>query len=140
MRAVIRRGGGVGNGWCPRVWLLLIAGKLHGAQPRHVLAFRAEQQAFRLEMSVLKRALYSGKPRPIFTIDINTAAGHLLRMPNATGAKVEPDVSILAQRRDPETYPVITIWLLPTTVFVSTANGRLGQHCFPDKTDSPADR
>ncbi|MEK9165024.1 MAG: AAA family ATPase, partial [Chloroflexota bacterium] len=73
LRAVIRRGGGVGE-W---VWkgdpqgvatIDAVVENPHGAQPlRHVLAFRAEQQAFRLEDERIENAHpYSGKPTPYF--------------------------------------------------------------------------
>ncbi|MBI3763209.1 MAG: AAA family ATPase [Chloroflexi bacterium] len=118
MRTVIGRGGGVGE-W---VWkgdpkgistLDAVVDNPHGQQPlRHVLAFRAEQQTFRLEDERIENERpYPGQPTPYFyyryqqgqpVIALLDAERQLAR------ESVEPDVSILAQRRDPDTYPVIT--------------------------------
>jgi len=118
LRTVIGRGGGVGE-W---IWkgdpkgvatLEAIVDNPHGSQPlRHVLAFRAAQQTFRLDDERIENERpYTGKPIPYFyyryqqgqpVIAVKDAERPLAR------ESVEPDVSILAQRRDPEIYPVIT--------------------------------
>lgn len=118
LRTVIGRGGGV-NEW---VWkgdpkgvatLEVIVDNPHGRQPlRHVLAFRAEQQIFRLDDERIENEHpYPGQSMPYFYYRYQQ--GQPVIAP-VTGERklaresVEADVSILAQRRDPETYPVIT--------------------------------
>lgn len=118
LRDTVRNGGGVGE-W---VWkgnsqdVAVIDAVIHnptGSQPlRHVLAFRAEQQAFRLEDERIENeTAYSGKEAPYFYYRfqhgrpiVNTREGER----KLAQEHVQPDVSILAQRRDPETYPEIT--------------------------------
>lgn len=119
LRPVILRGGGVGE-W---VWkgapggnatLEAIFTNPGGSQPlRHVLSFRAEQQSFRLEDERIENERpYSGQPEPYFFYRyqqgqpvINTREGNRRSLRRET---VQPDLSILAQLRDPESYPEIT--------------------------------
>ncbi|MCS6909023.1 MAG: AAA family ATPase [Anaerolineales bacterium] len=118
LRTVIGRGGGVSE-W---IWkgdpkgvatLEVIVDNPHGRQPlRHVLAFRSEQQTFRLEDERIENERpYPGQSTPYFYYRYQQ--GQPVIAPVSGERKlaresVEPDVSILAQRRDPETYPVIT--------------------------------
>lgn len=84
-----------------------------GPQPiRHLLEFRAEDQAFRLTDEKIEREKPHGdQTLPYFfyhfdsgrpVVNINGEKRKLQR------ESIEPDVSILAQRRDPEHYPEIT--------------------------------
>jgi len=118
LRTVIGRGGGVGE-W---IWkgdpkgvatLEAVVDNPHGQQPlRHLLVFRAEQQTFRLDDERIENEHpYAGQAIPYFyyryqqgqpIISLKDVERRLAR------ESVDPDVSILAQRRDPETYPVIT--------------------------------
>jgi predicted ATPase len=118
LRAVVRRGGGAGE-W---IWkgnpeepasVETVISNPGGAQPlRHVLAFREENQAFRLDDERIENELpYSGQPQPYFyyryqnghpVLNLAEQERHLAR------ESVEPDLSILAQRRDPESYPELT--------------------------------
>lgn len=118
LRTIIGRGGGVGE-W---IWkgnpkgaavLEAIVDNPRGQQPlRHLLAFRAEQQTFRLDDERIEyENPYPGELTPYFfyryqqgrpVIQLSGGERKLAR------ESVEPDISILAQRRDPDTYPVIT--------------------------------
>jgi len=119
LRTVIGRGGGIGE-W---IWkgdpqgvatLEVIVDNPHGQQPlRHVLAFRAEQQIFRLDDERIENERpYPGKAEPYFYYRYQRGQPVIALTTNVerrlARESVEPDVSILAQRRDPETYPVIT--------------------------------
>ncbi|MCI0681520.1 MAG: AAA family ATPase [Gemmataceae bacterium] len=117
LRPVILRGGGIGE-W---IW----KGKPHecatleaifadrGAHsPRHVLSFRAEQQNFRLDNEQIEKQQSGNgtsnfyyryrQGRPV----IGVPKGKQRKLRPGT---VQPDVSILAQLRDPERYPEITL-------------------------------
>ncbi|MBI3958067.1 MAG: AAA family ATPase [Chloroflexi bacterium] len=118
LRTVIARGGGIGE-W---IWkgnpegvgtIDVIVHNPHGQQPlRHLLSFRSEQQSFRLDDERIENEHpYAGQAIPYFyyryqqgqpIIALKDAERRLAR------ESVDSDVSILAQRRDPETYPVIT--------------------------------
>ncbi|MGH7170379.1 MAG: AAA family ATPase [Gemmataceae bacterium] len=118
LRQVILRGGGVGE-W---VWkgaphgnatLEAIFANAGGTQPlRHVLTFRAEQQSFRLEDERIENERpYGGQTEPYFYYRyqqgrpvINTREGSQRNLRRET---VQPDLSILAQLRDPESYSEI---------------------------------
>jgi predicted ATPase len=117
LRPVIARGGGIGE-W---IWkgnphgcatLEAIFVNPSGSQPlRHVLAFRAEQQSFRLDNEQIDQGQLPGRRavlryhyrrgRPV----IGTQKGEKRNLRPET---VQPDLSILAQLRDPESYPEIT--------------------------------
>ena len=116
---IIRRGGGT------REWIWkgdangvaeveAVVSSPVGSQPlRHALSFRAEEQGFRLadERIENEQRTDPNKPDPIFYYRYQK--GHPVI--NVAGQKrelvresVEPDLSILAQRRDPETYPELS--------------------------------
>jgi len=118
LHAVIRRGGGVRE-WiwkgAPKQVALLdvVVSNPQGTQPlRHVIAFREENQTFRLDDERIENAYpYSGTTEPYFfyryqqgrpVLNINGAERRLAH------EMVESDASILAQRRDPEAYPEVS--------------------------------
>jgi predicted ATPase len=118
LRAVIRRGGGVRE-W---IWkgtpkeaasLDVVVHNPYGTQPlRHVIAFREENQTFRLDDERIENAHPDeGRTEPNFfyryrqgrpILNINGEERRLMR------EKVVSNASILAQRRDPETYPEVS--------------------------------
>jgi predicted ATPase len=118
LRAVIRHGGGVSE-W---IWkgnardaasLDVVLSNPGGTQPlRHFLALRTEHQAFSLDDERIENEHpYSGQYQPYFfyryqrgrpVLNVNGVERRLER------ESVEPDLSILAQRRDPESYPEIS--------------------------------
>ena len=118
LHAVIRRGGGVRE-W---IWkgtpkeaasLDVVVHNPSGIQPlRHVLTFREESQAFRLDDERIENAHPDeGRTEPNFfyryrqgrpILNINGEERRLIR------EKVVSNASILAQRRDPETYPEVS--------------------------------
>jgi predicted ATPase len=118
LHAVIRRGGGVRE-W---IWkgapkevasLDIVVHNPHGTQPlRHVLAFREENQTFRLADERIENEYPSlGETEPSFfyryqqgrpVLKINSEKRQLVR------EALESDASILAQRRDPEAYPEVS--------------------------------
>ena len=118
IHAVIRRGGGVRE-W---IWkgapkeaasLDVVIHNPHGTQPlRHALAFREENQAFRLaDERIENEHPYPGETEPYFfyryqqgrpVLNINSEKRQLVR------EAFESDASILAQRRDPEAYPEVS--------------------------------
>ena len=128
IRAVIRRGGGVSD-W---IWKgdpegvasidILIRNPQGNMPLRHVLAFRKENQAFRLvDERIENEKSYPkyGNPSKIYfyyhyndgnpVINVKTEG----QDDNPEQRKLKPDTidinqSILAQRRDPETYPEIS--------------------------------
>jgi predicted ATPase len=122
IRAVIRRGGGVGN-W---IWkgepdgvasLDAVISYPHGSLPlRHVLAFQEDNQTFRLvDERIENESSYSGYEKPYFYYSyqhgnpvINVRTGERDEQRKLKPETVEKDQSILAQRRDPETYPEIS--------------------------------
>ena len=120
MRPIILRGGGVTE-W---IWkgaphgnatLEAIFTNPGGSQPlRHVMAFRAEQQSFRLEDERIENELVSGtgQTEPVFYYHYQLGRPVIgrrgQRERNIRPEAVQPDLSILAQMRDPESYPEIT--------------------------------
>jgi predicted ATPase len=118
LHAVIRRGGGVRE-W---IWkgtpkeaasLDVVVHNPSGIQLlRHVLTFREESQAFRLDDERIENAHPDeGRTEPNFfyryrqgrpILNINGEERRLMR------EKVVSNASILAQRRDPETYPEVS--------------------------------
>ena len=118
LRAVIRRGGGVSE-W---IWkgnpkdvaaIDAVLSNPGGTQPlRHYFAFRAESQTFRLDDERIENERpYSGQSQPYSYYRYQ----HGRPVLNVSGVErrlereyVEPDLSILAQRRDPESYPEIS--------------------------------
>jgi len=118
LRAVIRRGGGVSE-W---IWkgnpkgvasIDAVLCNPAGTQPlRHVLAFHEENQSFRLVDERIENEMPSspGQPEPYFFYRYQ----HGRPVLNVRGEErrlereyVEPDASILSQRRDPDSYPEI---------------------------------
>jgi predicted ATPase len=83
------------------------------ASLRHVLAFRSEQQIFRIEDERIENEYsYTAQTEPYFYYHyqqgrpvINTREKGQRNLRRET---VQPDLSILAQLRDPESYPEIT--------------------------------
>ncbi len=118
LRAAIRKGGGV-NEW---IWkgnsdqpasLEVVITYPKGTQPlRHVVTFRAENQAFRLEDERIEdERPVSGQNGPNFYYRYqhgHPVVGSAANQNQSTLDDVTPDESILVQRRDPETFPVIT--------------------------------
>src|SRR6266446_6690614 len=120
LRSVILRGGGIGE-W---VW----KGAPHGnatleaifANPddqesliRHVIAFRAERQTFRIEDERIENDKpYQGHTNPLSYYRYQQGSPVVLTRETKERTlrpeTVQPDLSILAQLRDPETYPEIT--------------------------------
>jgi predicted ATPase len=125
IRAVIRRGGGVGD-W---IWkgdsegvasIDVVAKNPQGSMPlRHVLAFQKENHAFSVvEERIENEKSHSAYEMPYFYyhyIDrnpiINIRNRDVAEKPGQRKLKpetIDSDQSILAQRRDPETYPEIS--------------------------------
>jgi predicted ATPase len=119
LRPVILRGGGVGE-W---IWkgtpqavatLDAVVANPNGAQPlRHVLAFRAEQQTFRINDERIENEQPDGgqtAPPFYYRYQQGRPEAHAQdgRRRKLRGDYVQPDQSILARLRDPESYPEIT--------------------------------
>ncbi|MFZ5909981.1 MAG: AAA family ATPase [Chloroflexota bacterium] len=118
LRDTVRGGGGVSE-W---IWkggsynaaeINAVISNPSGSQPlRHVLAFRAEQQSFRLDDERIENEKpYQGKDKPYFYYHYQQGRPVLNVKEEQRGLSqehVQPDVSILVQRRDPETYPEIS--------------------------------
>ena len=117
LRGVLRRGGGV-NEW---VWkggkwksasLDVVVNSPKGKPLRHVLSFRGDEQGFRLEDERIENeAPKRGESEPYFYYRfqhgqpvVNTIGAPGRRLARET---VNTELSILAQRRDPEQYPEI---------------------------------
>jgi len=118
LRAVIRQGGGVSE----LIWkgrpegtasIDVVVSNPQGRQDlRHVLAFRAEKQAFCLEDERIEnRSPYDGKADAYFYYryqhgrPVTWVSGEERALKREA---VDPDLSILAQRKDPETYPALS--------------------------------
>ena len=118
MRAVVRKGGGVSE-W---IWkgdkqaaatLDAVVHNPHGAQPlRHFVQFSAYQQNFHLDDETIENERpYDGQTQPYFYYRYQQGRPVISMMNDErrlARESVTPDISILAQRRDPESYPVIT--------------------------------
>lgn len=118
MRAVIRRGGGVGD-W---IWkgnfegfacIDVVVRNPKGNMPlRHVLAFRNDSQSFRLVKERIEDCKSSqGYDKPYFYYDYrngNPAINIKSEQRQLKPETVAADQSILAQRREPEIYPEIS--------------------------------
>lgn len=118
LRGVLRRGGGI-HEW---VWkggkgesasFDVVVNNPKGKQPlRHVLSFRGDERVFRLEDERIENAAPErGESEPYFYYRfqhgrpvVNTIGAPGRKLARET---VNPEVSILAQRRDPEQYPEI---------------------------------
>lgn len=118
MQGEVRRGGGAtewiwkGNSSEPASADLVIANP-RGKQPlRHLLAFRPDDHGFQLEEERIANARpYADPPKPSLFYHLQNGRAML----NAAGKErklsreaVDRELSILAQRRDPELYPEIT--------------------------------
>ena len=119
VRGLVRRGGGA-HEW---VWkgaqgqpasVELVVNNPKGKQPlRHVFAFDSDEQGFQLcDERVENETPYANQAEPYFYYRfqgghpvVNTLAEGERRLARET---VKLDLSILAQRRDPELYPEIT--------------------------------
>jgi predicted ATPase len=119
VRGVIRRGGGV-NEW---IWkggkgrpasVELVIAHPKGKQPlRHFFEFRGDEQGFRLNDEQIENEKPNGnQTEPYFYYRfqdghpvVNTVAQKDRRLARET---INVELSILAQRRDPELYPEIT--------------------------------
>ena len=119
LRGVIRRGGGTPE-W---IWkgspatpasIEIIAANPQGQQSlRHVISFRDEQGFFLSDERVENQGPYSGQKAPYFYYHflngqpvVNTKVPAKPR--KLARESVNLELSILAQRRDPETYPEIS--------------------------------
>ncbi|MBI3769994.1 MAG: AAA family ATPase [Deltaproteobacteria bacterium] len=153
LRDTLVRGGGVGE-W---VWkgargepakIDVVVSYRSGKQPlRHVLAFRENGQGFRLDDErVENERRLPDKDKPYLYYDLQ--GGH--PAVNVGGNKrhlaresVDANVSILAQRRDPETYPEIT-YLADlyggVRIYQEWAFGRRTVFRGPQKADTRNDR
>lgn len=118
MRAIVRRGGGIGE-W---IWkgnpqsvamIDVVIDDPNASLPlRHMISLSNTQQAFQLEDETIENEKpHPGHAKPYFYYKYQQGQPILLtnsgerRLPRES---VTPDVSILAQRRDPEAYPAIT--------------------------------
>ncbi len=93
----------------------VVVGNPDGAQPlRHCLSFRAEDQGFALvDERIENEHPYPPHERPYFYYRYQMGRPVLMVQDTDTERQlaretVEPDQSILAQRKDPEAYPVIS--------------------------------
>ncbi len=155
LRGVVRRGGGVGE-W---IWkgnkngaasIDLVVNYPKGKQPlRHILSFRGDDQGFRLEDERIEGEIpSSGEQSPYFHYRFQ----HGQPVINTRGATkerklardtVNTDLSILAQRRDPEQYPEIS-YLAESyekiRIYREWAFGRNTVFREPQKADIRSDR
>ncbi len=153
LRTVIGRGGGVGE-W---IWkgdpkgvatLEAVVDNPLGQQPlRHMLAFRSEQQTFRLyDERIENENPYPGETGPYFYYRYHHGQP-VLNIKNGqrrlTSESVELDQSILAQRYDPEIYPEVSR-LVSTyekiRLYREWAFGRNTVFREPQKADMRSDR
>lgn len=120
IRNVVRKGGGVSE-W---IWkgtpkgapatIELVVNNTKGHQPlRHSISFYEFNQGFRLsDEKIENKDPYPGEQRPYFFYKFQE--GHPVLSTKASGERklaretVDPELSILAQRRDPDLYPEIT--------------------------------
>jgi predicted ATPase len=119
LRGIVRRGGGV-NEW---VWkggkrelasIDVVVNHPKGKQPlRHLLSFHGDGPGFRLEDERIEdEAPHKDESEPYFYYRHQQGQA-VVKARGATGRKVgpetvNPELSILAQLRDPEQYPEIT--------------------------------
>lgn len=154
--AVLRRGGGISE-W---IWkgnakgeagLDAVINNPEGTQPiRHTLIFRAENQRFQLvDERIENENPDTGKTDPYFyyryqkgnpVINVANVAGQNKVLARES---VEPDMSILAQRRDPEAYPVLSYLAgayEKVRIYREWAFGRNSVFREPQKADMRNDR
>ncbi|MCI0662161.1 MAG: AAA family ATPase [Acidobacteria bacterium] len=153
-RAIISRGGGI-NEW---IWkgnpneaasIEAIISNPYSDQPvRHALTFRAENQMFRLvDERIENEKPDAGLMEPFFYYRyqkghpvINVAGQEKRRLARES---VEPDLSILAQRRDPDTYPELSYLASAyekVRIYREWAFGRNSVFREPQKADLRSDR
>jgi predicted ATPase len=120
LRPVILRGGGIsewiwkGNPGAAATIDALIANPDDPECPlRHVLALRAEQQTFRIEDERIENErAYKDHPDPLsyyrYQRGLPIVLNRETKQRNLRPETVQPDLSILAQLRDPDSYPEIT--------------------------------
>ena len=153
LRAFINQNGGVSE-W---IWKGTSGGAAsidavmsypQGPQPlRHVLEFHSEKQGFSLDDERIENeSPHHGEPDAYFYYrylhghpTLNTAAGER----KLTRETVEPDQSILAQRRDADTYPelfYLASFYEKMKIYKEWAFGRKAIFREPQKADMPNDR
>ncbi len=119
MRAVVRRGGGVsewiwkGNKQAVATIDAVVRNSRPGTQPlRHLVEFSARQQSYYLDDETIENEQPdSGHTQPNFYYRYQQGKPVILsskKERRLTRESVASDVSILAQRRDPDNYPEIT--------------------------------
>ncbi len=153
VRGEMRRGSGAldwiwkGNVAEPARCELVIRNPM-GKQPlRHAVAFRADKQGFLLiEERIENERSYKGERKPYFYYHLDNgramvnSAGHKRRLAPDV---VDRELSILAQRRDPELYPEIT-YLADTyakiRIFRDWAFGRNTVFRLPQRAEMGNDR
>ncbi len=119
MRAVVRRGGGVsewiwkGNKQAVATIDAVVRNSRPGTQPlRHLVEFSARQQSYYLDDETIENEQPdSGHTQPYFYYRYQQGKPVILsskKERRLTRESVASDVSILAQRRDPDNYPEIT--------------------------------
>lgn len=116
LRKTIQRGGGVrewiwqGKPENESCWIEVLVSNPKSDQPlRHVLPFRADQQVFQLFDE--KIAPPTGAKRPFFCYEMGGPVLYNAKQKRHSRLEpqsFDPSQSILAQRRDPETYPEIS--------------------------------
>ncbi|MDF0590164.1 AAA family ATPase [Methanotrichaceae archaeon Mx] len=122
IRAVIRQGGGAGD-WIWKgkpdgeAYIEVVITNPRGSLPlRHLLAFREENQTFRLaDERIENKEPHRDHNKPYFYYSyqdgnpvINVRTGERDEQRKLKPETVEKDQSILAQRRDPEAYPEVS--------------------------------
>jgi predicted ATPase len=154
VRGVVRRGGGAkewiwkGGGDEPAS-IELVVNNSKGKQPlRHVLAFRADEQGFRLHDERVENEMpYANQDEAYFYYHfqygrpvVNTIQEGRRKLAQET---VNLDVSILSQRRDPEHYPEITYLAEAYEKYRIYREWAFGRHTVfrePQKADMRNDR
>jgi predicted ATPase len=153
LRDVVRGGGGasewIWKGGSNKVAVInaVICNPLGNQSLRHVLAFRVEQQAFRLDDERIENEQpYPGKSESYFYYHYQHGRPVLNVKEEQRGLSqehVQPDVSILVQRRDPETYPEISYLASvyeKIRIYREWAFGRSAIFREPQKADMRNDR
>jgi predicted ATPase len=155
LSTIISRGGGISD-W---IWkgnpvgvasIEAIISNPRGDQPiRHALSFRTEKQAFRLvDERIENEKPNAGLLEPFFYY--RYLKGHpVISVAGQEGKRglaresVEPDLSILAQRRDPDAYPVLSYIASAyekVRIYREWAFGRNAVFRDPQKADMRNDR
>jgi predicted ATPase len=154
-RTIISRGGGIGD-W---IWkgnpnetasIEAIISNPRGGQPiRHLLSFRAEKQAFRLVDERIENEEPYDEQTEVFFYYRYLKGHPFISVAGQEGKRglaqesVEPDLSILAQRRDPDAYPVLSYLASAyekVRIYREWAFGRNSVFREPQKADLRFDR